>query len=69
MAAPLAAQDFNAPKPEKGRITDTVIDVNNDTVSGASVVLESPVLRDPRTVVSDDNGFFEFNISIQEFIT
>jgi hypothetical protein len=56
-----AAQDFNAPKPEKGRITDTVIDVNNDTVSGASVVLESPVLRSPRTVVSDDNGFFEFN--------
>jgi hypothetical protein len=60
MAAPLAAQDFNAAKQEKGHITDTVIDVNNDAVSGASVVLEGSVLRDPRTVVSDDNGFFEF---------
>jgi hypothetical protein len=61
MAAPLAAQDLSAPNPEKGRITDTVIDVNNDAVSGASVVLESPLLKDPRTVVSDNNGFFEFD--------
>jgi Carboxypeptidase regulatory-like domain len=61
MSAPLAAQDFRAPNPGKGRITDTVIDVNNDTVSGATVVLEGSVLRDPRTAVSDDNGFFEFN--------
>jgi hypothetical protein len=57
----LAAQDFTAPKPEKGRITDTVIDPNNEAVSGATVVLEGPVLRDPRSVVSDDNGFFEFD--------
>ena len=61
MAAPLTAQDFTAPKPEKGHITDTVIDPNNETVSGAIVVLKGSVLRDPRTVVSDDNGFFEFD--------
>ena len=61
VSAPLAAQDFTAPKPEKGRITDTVIDPNNEAVSGATVVLEGPVLRDPRSVVSDDNGFFEFD--------
>jgi hypothetical protein len=60
MSAPLPAQDFTAPKPEKGRITDTVIDPNSEAVSGATVVLEGPVLRDPRSVVSDDNGFFEF---------
>ena len=60
-AAPVAAQEFNAPPPEKGRITDTIIDPNNGTVSGASVVLEGPVLRDPRTTVSDDKGFFEFD--------
>jgi len=59
MSAPLAAQD--APKPEKGRITDTVIDVNNDAVSGAIVVLEGAVISDRRTLVSDDNGFFEFD--------
>jgi hypothetical protein len=61
MAAPLGAQDFSAPKPGKGHLTGTVIDVNNDAVSGASVVLESPLLKDPRTVVSDNNGFFEFD--------
>jgi hypothetical protein len=61
LAAPLAAQDFRVPKPEKGRITDTVIDVNNGVVAGATVVLEGSALRDPRTAVSDDNGFFEFN--------
>jgi hypothetical protein len=61
LAAPLAAQDFRVPKPEKGRITDTVIDANNGVVAGANVVLEGSALRDPRTAVSDDNGFFEFN--------
>jgi len=60
VAGPLAAQDFSAPNPEKGRITDTVIDVNNDTVPGATAVLEGSGLRDPRTVVSDNNGFLEF---------
>ena len=57
----LVAQDLVAPKPAKGRITDTVIDPNNEAVSGATVVLESPILRDPRSVVSADNGFFEFD--------
>ncbi len=61
MAARLAAQDLNASNPEKGHITDTVVDVNNGVVSGASVVLESPVLRDHRTIVSDNNGFVEFD--------
>lgn len=62
IAAPLAAQDVNVLKPTTGRITGTVTDdVNNDIISGATVVLEGPVLGDLRTVVSDDNGFFEFN--------
>jgi len=57
----MAAQDFNPPAPEKGHITDTVIDANNDPVSGATVTLDGPALKDPRTVVSDENGFIEFN--------
>ena len=61
IAAPLAAQEVNAPKPATGRITGTVTDVNDDPVPGATVVLEGPSLGDPRTVVSNDNGFFEFN--------
>jgi len=60
MAAPLAGQDINAPMPQTGHITGTVSDVNNDVLSGATVVLEGPGLKDPRKVLSDDNGFFEF---------
>jgi len=60
MAAPLAAQDITAPTPQTGHITGTVTDVNNDVLSGATVVLEGPGLKDTRKVLSDDNGFFEF---------
>jgi carboxypeptidase family protein len=60
IAAPLAAQDTNAPKPETGHITGTVTDVNGDILSGATVVLQGPGLKDPRKSLSDDNGFFEF---------
>lgn len=51
----------DTPKPQPGIIVGTVTDVNNDTVSGAAVALEGPPLKDPRTVQSNDNGFFEFN--------
>jgi Carboxypeptidase regulatory-like domain len=50
----------DAPKPQPGIIVGTVIDVNNDTIPGATVILEGPVPRDHRTVVSNDDGFFEF---------
>src|SRR3981189_3134114 len=52
----------DAPKPQPGIIAGTVTDVNDDTVPGATVVLEGPALKDPRTVVSNDRGFFEFNV-------
>jgi len=61
MAASLAAQDVNTPKPEAGHITGTVTDVNNDVLSGATVLLEGPGLKEPLKVLSDDNGLFEFN--------
>jgi hypothetical protein len=60
MVAPLAAQDVNATKPAAGRITGTVTDVNDDIVAGATVVLKGPVTGDPRTVLSDGDGFFQF---------
>lgn len=60
MAVPSVAQDVNTPKPEIGHITGTVTDVNNDVLSGATVVLEGPGLKGPRKALSDDNGFFEF---------
>jgi len=51
----------NAPTPEPGIIVGTVVDINGDAVPGATVVLEGPTLKSPRTLVSNDNGFFEFN--------
>ncbi|HWY59456.1 MAG TPA: carboxypeptidase-like regulatory domain-containing protein [Terriglobales bacterium] len=50
-----------APKPQTGVLVGTVTDVNNDTVPGATVVLEGPELKDLRTVVTKDNGFFQFS--------
>ena len=61
IAAPLAAQDTNAPKPEAGHITGTVTDVNGDVLAGATVVLQGPGLKDSQKFLSNDNGFFEFN--------
>jgi Carboxypeptidase regulatory-like domain len=51
----------DAPRPRPGIIVGTVVDVNDDTVPGATVVLEGPVLKQPRMVQSNDNGFFKFN--------
>jgi hypothetical protein len=51
----------SAPKPQAGTIIGTVLDVNNGTVPGASVVLEGPSLPDPQRVVTNDNGFFQLD--------
>jgi carboxypeptidase family protein len=60
IAAPLAAEDINVPKQETGQIIGTVIDVNGDTLPGATVVLQDPGLKNARKVLTNDNGFFEF---------
>ena len=51
----------DAPQAQPGMIVGTVLDVNNDTVPGARVVLQGADRKDPRTIVSNNNGFFEFN--------
>jgi len=51
----------DAPRPQPGIIVGTVIDVNNDPVPGASVILQGATFKSPRRVVANDNGFFEFN--------
>jgi hypothetical protein len=48
-------------EPQQGSISGTVIDVNNDIIPGATVVLEGPVHGDRRTVVANDNGAFQFD--------
>jgi len=53
------AQESNLPN-AAGHIIGTVIDANGDSLSGATVSLSGPSLKDPRKITSDDNGFFEF---------
>ena len=55
-----AGHQAAAPKPTTEVIVGTVTDVNDNTVPGATVVLEGPMPTDRRTVVTKDNGFFEF---------
>jgi hypothetical protein len=43
------------------KIIGTVLDVNGGTVPNARVVLEGPAANDRRTVVTGENGFFEFD--------
>jgi hypothetical protein len=50
-----------APRAQPGVIVGTVVDVNDDTVPGATVIIQGPALKSPRTVASNNNGFFEFN--------
>jgi hypothetical protein len=50
----------DVPKAQTGIIVGTVTDINDDSVAGATVVLIGPVQTDPRTVVTNGNGFFEF---------
>jgi Carboxypeptidase regulatory-like domain len=51
---------LDAPRQQPGIIVGTAVDINNEPVPGASVTLEGPALRDPRAIVSNDSGFFEF---------
>lgn len=51
----------DAPRPQPGIIVGTVVDANGDAVPGAAVVLQGPTLKSPRTIVSNNNGFFEFS--------
>lgn len=50
-----------APEPQPGSISCTLLDVNNDIVPGATVILEGPALGERRTVVANDNGAFHFD--------
>ena len=57
----LAAQQISAPEPQTGTIIGTVLDVNDGTVPGATVDLESSSLPNPQRVETNDNGFFQLD--------
>jgi hypothetical protein len=50
-----------APAPQAATLNGTVVDVNDNAVSGATVVLEGPTPADHRTLLTNQNGFFEIN--------
>lgn len=56
-----AGQQVSAPAPQTATITGTVIDVNDETISGATVVLDGPAPSDHRTVMTNDTGFFQLS--------
>lgn len=50
----------DTPRPQPGIIVGTVVDVNNDPIPGATVLLQGPTLKGAVTVAANENGFFEF---------
>jgi Carboxypeptidase regulatory-like domain len=54
-------QSVQGPSTRPGKLIGTVTDSNNDPVPGATVVLETPEGNDRRTLVTPENGFFEFD--------
>jgi hypothetical protein len=50
----------DSPRPQPAIIVGTVLDVDDDTVPGATVVLQGS-REGSRTVASNDKGFFEFS--------
>jgi hypothetical protein len=54
------AQDFRSPDRMPGTIIGTVVDVNGDTVPGATVVLRDLDANIDRAQVASENGFFSF---------
>lgn len=60
VTAPLTAQGPTTLEAGTAQITGTVTDTSDDILAGATVVLQSPVLKDAIKIESDDNGLFNF---------
>ena len=57
----ITTQAQSIQKPEMANIMGTVTDVNADRVPNATVVLRGPEENDFRSLVTRDNGFFQFH--------
>jgi hypothetical protein len=57
---PVTGQSMQTTAAKGATIIGTVTDVNGDTVVNAAVVLKRPDSHDEQTVVTSQNGFFEF---------
>ncbi|HTS04532.1 MAG TPA: carboxypeptidase-like regulatory domain-containing protein [Candidatus Eisenbacteria bacterium] len=57
----IQAQGDNPPEIQPGSVIGTVSNVNGESVANANVVLENSNGNGRRTVVTNENGFFEFH--------
>ena len=60
IALPSAAQDISAPNPQLGTISGTVVDLNGDSVPGATATLEGLVPSEKQITTANDSAAFEF---------
>jgi Carboxypeptidase regulatory-like domain len=61
LSASMLGQETDKPELKPASIVGTVTDVNGDTIPDATVVMEGTDGNDHRTVVANDNGYFEFH--------
>ena len=54
-------QQVDAPEPQPGFISGTVVDVNDGIVPGATVALDGPIPGEHRVATANDNGVFELH--------
>ena len=55
------AEESVSPQSLPTAISGTVLDPTDNTIAGATVVLQGPGTSDRYTALSNDNGFFEFH--------
>jgi len=61
LCSTMSGQSVPSTELKPGTIVGTVTDVNQDSVPAATVKLEATGSNDSRTVVTNDNGYFEFH--------
>lgn len=54
------AQQVNAPNPQGGNISGTVMDTDDNVITGATVFLEDDTMKPVRTAITGDEGEFAF---------
>lgn len=61
LAAPAPAQQRSAPMQQNGTIVGTALDINGGVLAGATVVLQGASPEDQRSMLTSDEGFFQFD--------
>jgi hypothetical protein len=54
-------QQVDAPEPQPGIISGTVVDVNDGIVPGATVALDGPIPAEHQVATANENGVFELH--------